>query len=356
MFFYTDIYSERQRCNDPCRTSQYHAASNTKREFIQAMTHRNSPASLLCAALLLGIGPATAAAPLEAYAGYSGQYPGFTLVLDERFDTFDDTLWQRGDGAVGAEADCRFQPQGVQVSNGVLELTIRKESVAASWSEDHQLDKKAYSYSCGELRTRPDRRVRYGRIETRMKSPDRATASGYISSLFTYIKAENAQGQKEWEEIDIELEGIRPDKFQANLIYGIDTWEWWRTRDYGAWEDKIVIGPVDAWRVFAIEWLPDRISWYVDGKLYKTLLQSDIDCDPACVPPQKHATPIPDDPADLLMNFWIPNDTIQDEFGGNKGSNAYPMKTRYDWLRYYRYDAQPAEGWEPLSAAPAVDD
>jgi beta-glucanase (GH16 family) len=281
-------------------------------------------------------------ADIAAYPGYTGEYPGFTLILDDRFDHFDADTWKRGDGAVGTEAMCRFQDQGVQVADGLLELVVRREFVKASWSEDHQQTKADYHYSCGEMRTRPHRRIRYGRIETRMKAPDREVASGYISSLFTYTDETSDGSQNEWEEIDVELEGIRPDKFQANLIYGRGVWEWWRTRDYGAWEDKITVGPVDEWRVFAIEWLPDRISWYVDGKLQKNLTQADIDCEPECKPPQKYPTPIPDNFADVMLNFWIPNDAIQDEFGGNKKSNVYPMKTRYDWIRFYQYDAEPA--------------
>lgn len=282
---------------------------------------------------------------LIAYPGYTGTYEGFTLVLDDRFDSFNTNVWRKGDGAVGGESVCRFQDQGVQINDGILELTIREEYVEPSYSEDHQQQKGDYQFSCGEVRTRPDMRIRYGRIETRMKAPNRETASGYISSMFTYVKEHDDQGRREWEEIDVELEGGRPDKFQANLIYGIDTWEWWRTREYGAWEDKIVVGPVDEWRVFAIEWLPDRISWYVDGVLTKTLLQTDIDCQPECVEPQKKPTPIPDDFADLMMNFWIPNDSIQDVFGGNKQLNEYPMKTEYDWIRYYQLDSAPIEHW-----------
>lgn len=281
-----------------------------------------------------------------AYPGYTGDYPGFTLVLDDRFDTFDAEVWRRGDGAVGGEAMCRFQDQGVQVVDGVLELVIRREAVPAGFSRDHDQQKAAYDFSCGEMRTKPDRRIRYGRIETRMKAPDRARASGYISSLFTYVNDLDAEGRGEWEEIDIELEGIRPDKFQANLIYGLNTWEWWRTREWGAWEDKLEVGPVDEWRVFAIEWVPDAIRWYVDGELVKTLSQADIDCAPSCVGPQVHPTPIPDDYTDIMLNFWIPNDTIQDTFGGNKRDNVYPMTTRYDWIRYYQYDEAPAEPWQ----------
>jgi beta-glucanase (GH16 family) len=290
------------------------------------------------------------ATDIAAYPGYTGEYPGFTLILDDRFDHFDTEIWRKGDGAVGMEAMCRFQDQGVQVKDGLLELVVRREFVKGGWSEDHQQEKADYQYSCGEMRNRPDRRIRYGRVETRMKAPDRQVASGYISSLFTYVNETDDSNRKEWEEIDIELEGIRPDKFQANLIYGKDIWEWWRTRDWGAWEDKITVGPVDTWRVFAIEWLPDRISWYVDGELKKTLTQAEIGCVPECRPPQKFSTPIPDNFTDVMLNFWIPNDTIQDTFGGNKKDNTYPMKTQYDWLRFYQYDAEPMDNWREAGA------
>jgi beta-glucanase (GH16 family) len=198
------------------------------------------------------------------------------------------------------------------------------------------MQKDAYEYSCGELRTRAGKRIRYGRLEARIKAPPRQEASGYITSLFTY-RAEGSP--REWEEIDVELEGGRPDKFQANLIYGIGAWDWWSTRQWGAWEEKIDIGPVDEWRVYAIEWIPDRIQWFVDGQRVRALHQSDIDCLPECKPPQRKPTPIPDDPTDIMMNFWIPHDGIQDEFGGNKRRNAYPMKTQYDWFRYYELDS-----------------
>ncbi|EWH10573.1 hypothetical protein DS2_07068 [Catenovulum agarivorans DS-2] len=284
---------------------------------------------------------ASSADKLITYQGYTGAYPDFTLVVDERFNQFNTDLWAKGDGAVGSESICRFQPQGVEVKNGLLNLTIREQSVAASWSEDHQQQKNAYEYTCGELRTVPDKPIKYGRFETRMKAPNRQTASGYISSLFTYMQGGEP---REWEEIDIELEGGRPDKFQANLIYGLNSPDWWSTRQWGAWEDKIVVGPVDEWRVFAFEWTPTAIKWFVDGQLVKTLSGADIDCQPECVAPQVKPTPIPDNFTQLMMNFWIPNDHIQDVFGGNKKRNKYPMVTQYDWIRIYQWDKAPF-GW-----------
>lgn len=277
-----------------------------------------------------------------AYPGYTGQYAGYTLKLDERFDSFNANIWAKGDGAVGGESMCRFQPQGVQVVNGKLELVIRNEYVPGSWSNDHQAMKGNYNYSCGELRTVPSKRIKYGRIETRMKAPDRNVASGYISSLFTY---RHEGDPREWEEIDVELEGGRPDKFQANLIYGVNAADWSQTRNWGAWEHKIDIAPADQYRVYAIEWTPSAIKWYVDGVLMKTLDQDWIDCNPSCVSPQIYYTPIPDDLTELMMNFWIPNDGIQDAFGGNKYRNVYPMKTEYDWVRIYQLDSHPLTNW-----------
>ncbi|MEL7109952.1 MAG: family 16 glycosylhydrolase [Pseudomonadota bacterium] len=295
---------------------------------------------------------ATTASPIEdgsdtlkTYPNYSGTYEGFSLTVDERFDALDPALWRPGDGAVGGESMCRFQDEGVVLENGILKLVVKEQDVPAGYSKDHAQEKGPYKYVCGELRTVDDRQFYYGRIEARMKAPNRETASGYLSSLFTYRfdKDPNSETPEstEWEEIDVELEGGRPDKFQANLIYGKDTWEWWRTRVYGAWEDKIDVGPVDEWRVFAIEWLPGSIRWFVDGELVKTLLAEDIDCDPACIPPQESPTPIPDNPTTIFMNFWIPVDDVQDYFGGNKVRNQYPMTAEYDWFRYYTWDGEP---------------
>jgi beta-glucanase (GH16 family) len=277
-----------------------------------------------------------------AYSGYTGVYPGYTLKLDERFDSFNGAIWKKGDGAVGGESMCRFQAQGVQVVNGNLELIVRNEYVPGSYSYDHQAEKGAYNYSCGEIRTVPAKRIKYGRIETRMKAPSRTVAKGYISSLFTY---KHEGSPREWEEIDIELEGSRPDKFQANLIYGVNVADWNGTRQWGAWEHKIDIAPADQWRVYAIEWTPTGMKWFVDGVLVKTLNQDWLDCNPACVAPQVMYTPVPNDLTDLMMNFWIPNDGIQDVFGGNKAGNVYPMTTQYDWVRIYSLDSNPLTNW-----------
>lgn len=259
---------------------------------------------------------------LEAYPGYTGEYPNFTLEIDDRFDGFDAQTWSKGDGTFG-ESDCRFQPQGVVFKDGAMVLTIDKEHIPAGWSNDHEELKEAREYTCGELRT--NKHYLYGRIETRLRNPPSHKASGYISSLFTYrnYKWENFH----WREIDVETEGGRPTKFQSNLIWGEGTKHWSETRQWGAWEEKHEIGDTSEWRVYAIEWTPDEIRWFVDGQLQRVLKAQDV----------ASKAGIPELEQQFMMNFWIPVDEVQDSFGGNKWANQYPMKAEYDWFRYYKW-------------------
>ena len=65
--------------------------------------HRRQPLHAFMSCLMIGVfGSAVAedkaSDALIAYPGYTGEYPGFTLVLDDRFDSFDTDVWRKGDG------------------------------------------------------------------------------------------------------------------------------------------------------------------------------------------------------------------------------------------------------------------
>jgi beta-glucanase (GH16 family) len=209
-----------------------------------------------------------------------------------------------------------------------MELVITEQAVDASnsVSNGNQMV-AAKNYTCGELRTKET--YLYGRLEARVRTPNPEVASGYISSLFTYLN-DPSDGFR-WREIDVEMEGARPTKFQRNLIYGEGTWIWNDTRAWGAYEEVIEIGNTSDWRVYAIEWTETEILWYVDGVLESTLTANEVS--------QFNAT-IPELASKIMMNFWIPNDQIQNAFGGNKAKNVYPMVAEYDWFRYYTWDGK----------------
>ncbi len=274
-----------------------------------------------------------AAGSPSAYPGYTGQFDNFTLAIDDRFDNFDSATWSKGDGAVGNEGDCRFQSQGAEVNNGVLALTVRKETIPAGFSQDHQKEKREYGYSCGEIRT--NNKFKYGRIEARFRTPTTAV-TGFISSLFTYDV-----NNFEWRELDIELEGGRPGSMQSNYIFGnnADQWnyEWQATRTWGAWE-RLHATPkaTSDWIVYAMEWTPEHVIWYMDGVEVRRMTNDELDGNPM-VEPQIEAAWIPENETKIMMNFWIPTREVGVNFGGDPIGNQYPMTAEYDWFRYYEY-------------------
>lgn len=273
---------------------------------------------------------AEAQSDLIAYPGYTGKYPGFTLEIDDNFDDYDTEVWTKAHNHTFTEPQCIFEERGVQYNEGIMALTI-----------DRADNEKGFY--CGELRTKET--YPYGRIEARIKTPPTEVASGFISSLFTYvIRPQEADSDEPyWREIDVEMEGNanpndpkRDKKFQANVIFGDGVWQWYETRQWGAYEDKIVVGPTEEWKVYAIAWTPDYIRWLVDGELVKELVPEDFKAG-ATGKDHIYDANIPEYEMRLLMNFWIPNDLIENYFGGNKYRNQYPMKAEYDWFRYYRY-------------------
>ena len=269
-----------------------------------------------------------------AYKGYTGVYPGFRLKIDDRFNFFNEEIWQKGDCGF-MEPASRFTPNNVKVIDGIMKLIIDKEELPGSvCSDGREIGPK--QYSAAEVRSKE--RFLYGRFEARIKTPHTDVASGYIASLFTYVN--DVPDPFSWREIDIEMEGIRPNKFQSNLIFGEGTWEWWRTREWGAYEEKHVIGPTSEWKVYAFEWVPDAIRWYVDGKMVRKLTQKNLDDKATWTERQKFAAKIPELAQQIMMNFWIPNKDVADTFGGSWERNVYPMVTEYDWFRYYEYIAE----------------
>jgi endo-1,3-1,4-beta-glycanase ExoK len=268
-------------------------------------------------------------AKVEAYPGYTGVYENYELAIDDHFDSLNEKTWSLGDASFG-ENNCRFSKEGVKVTNGILQLVIEKRDAEASWSHDQGRWIEAKSFTCGELRSKDE--FLYGRFETRMKNPKSNLPIGFISSMFTYRN--NSDEGFKWGEIDIEMEGIRPSKFQSNLIIGEGTYNWTDTRKWGAFENKIEIGDTSEWRVFAIEWSPTAIKWFVDGELKHSLTNKQVLAGQVGIEPK---IGIPDLAGKLMLNFWIPNDQVAPTFGGVTTNNVYPMVASYDWFRYFRY-------------------
>jgi endo-1,3-1,4-beta-glycanase ExoK len=169
-------------------------------------------------------------------------------------------------------------------------------------------------YHGGEIRTHEF--FTYGRFETRAKF---AAGSGLISSLFTfYDHYADAEMEENWNEIDIEFLGSKSNEIQYNEI----VWNEQNNRVMNEFHDILDYNPSDEFRVYAFEWTPSGVSFYIDGELrhssstYASLMFR----------PQR-----------LMMNIWPTNLT---SWAGPIDDSALPAVAEYDWVAYYEYNEE----------------
>jgi endo-1,3-1,4-beta-glycanase ExoK len=216
---------------------------------------------------------------------------GWRLVFADDFDHLDTAKWEVSTHTFDGNA-ARFSPANVVVQGGMLTLSVRKK-----WTGDH-------AYGAGEIRTRePIGTFRYGRFETRMRA---ARGKGVISSFFAYRAAP-------WDEIDIEFLGRKTKAVQTNL-YVSPTEAPVEVTPFPTLHDLAFDAAAD-FHVYAVEWDPSEIRWYVDGVMI------DRSSNPGAIPSL---------PLRLALNIWPSTDT---KWAGHLGGGT--ASASYDWVRIY---------------------
>jgi beta-glucanase (GH16 family) len=144
----------------------------------------------------------------------------------------------------------------------------------------------------------------YGRFEVRMKSAHR---DGMLASFFTYF-----DGTGIWNEIDLEIMGRYDDDVQFNTIAPT------QTNHVG--HVPMSSSPHQNYHIYAFEWTPAYVSWFVDGVEVLKQIGSHIQ---TLTQPQK-----------IMMNIWNPQYEI---WAGKFYPEALPAFAFYDWVSYYTY-------------------
>jgi endo-1,3-1,4-beta-glycanase ExoK len=219
--------------------------------------------------VLFGAVAAFALASTSLARAEEPQSPGSFV---ENFDKLDTSRWYISDGWTnGKHQNCTWSKHQVSVKNGVLNLGFAKAQT------------KDRAYACSEIRTK--KRYGYGTYEARMKT---AAGAGLDLSFFTYIGETDKQPH---DEIDFEVLGKNPSKVQLNYFTG----------GKGGHEQFVEVpGGADAdFHDYAFVWEKDRIRWYIDGKLVRTVE------DPAALPSH---------PSNIFMNVWG-SDTLSSWLG-----------------------------------------
>lgn len=205
------------------------------------------------------------------------------------------------------------RPANVSVSGGLLHIVARREPFAG------------YQYTSARLRTQGLQDFRYGRIEARIKLP----ATRGIWPAFWMLPTNSPYGG--WAasgEIDI-MESVNfATSIQATIHYGAP---WPNNTSSGGLLFDGTIFSRD-FHVYAIEWSPDEIRWFVDGVLYHTEASATWFSSAA---PGNPRAPF-DTPFHLLLNVAV---------GGNfpgppDVSSQFPQEMLVDWVRVYSLDNQ----------------
>jgi beta-glucanase (GH16 family) len=236
------------------------------------------------------------------------------LVFADEFDgtEVDETKWNVLDCPNGINNDIAYMaPHNVWVEDGHLVLRQQREEY------------EGYQYTAGKVNTQHKFTFRYGRIEIRARPP---AGNGLHSALWTATEgcSGTATGNVNciWPpEIDIvEILGERPDTYYTYYHAGQGD-----TNGGGGWHYP-GCDLAEDFHVYAVEWDPGEIRWYLDGVLYQTLTQADADVAEA----------------GLYNHILILDTTV----GGNwpvppDDTTPFPSIHRIDHVRVYQWKGPP---------------
>ena len=268
--------------------------------------------------------------PNTTYPTYDGFKPWLIEEFNTPIDLDHDPFWTWGDGAL-FDGQTHMVEKNISFANGNMVLAITNEPVAGGYSfsaADNVADKPV---SAAEFRTIYNE-FRYGRYEVRVKSPVGAS-NNFLHTMFAY----RAPAYLLWREIDIELTAAPQTDFISNIIVAPPGTRVWnagiedstRSYPYGGNGGSALPGGFNTssdYHVYAFEWLPTSVKWFVDGTMVREKLDG----------VGKNNLFIPKESTKIIMNMWVFGN--QNLGGGNPANNAYPIYGQYDWFRFYRWN------------------
>jgi beta-glucanase (GH16 family) len=204
------------------------------------------------------------------------------LVNEFDFDgPLDPTVWNRYN-SIGGFGNGFRRPSAITVEDGMLRITARGDVTGGMGHERDQL---------------------YGRWEFRART-DKGRGRG--AAILLWPKTEN----KDDGELDM-MEVPREDRGEAHFVIHFSP----QNKQAG---NKIT-GDFSQWHTFAMDWLPNRITWYVDGvKQFETFDKNVIPTGPMHLAIQLDMGPYKE---------WIP---------APDATTPPEVSLEVDWVRIYK--------------------
>jgi beta-glucanase (GH16 family) len=235
---------------------------------------------------------------------------GWTLAWSDEFETAgapDPAKWDHEDGFLRNDERQYYtrRPENARVEGGALVIEARKEPFAAG------------QYTSASLVTRNRQTFTYGRVEVRAKLP---RGRGMWPAIWMLGADIDTVGWPRCGEIDI-MEHVG---FEPGRVHGTVHTEAYNHVKGTQRGSQVDVGDLyDTFRVYAVEWRPDRIEFFVDGRPYFSFA--------------KEPGGIPVWPFDRA-HYLILNVAIGGSWGGQEGVDdaVFPQRMTVDYVRVYR--------------------
>jgi beta-glucanase (GH16 family) len=218
----------------------------------------------------------------------------------------------------------RERRENARVEDGLLVIEARKEQWKNAAYDPNakaagrgRRSRAFAEYTSASLITRGKASWTYGRIEVRAKLPAGRGTWPAIWMLGTNVRQ---VGWPTCGEIDImEFVGYEPGVIHAN----VHTKKYNHAIGTGKGDKMTIPDASEAFHVYAVEWEPDRMDFFVDGKKYFTFRNEGAGAD---------AWPFDQD------QYLILNLAIGGSWGGQKGidDSIFPQRYYFDYVRVYQ--------------------
>ncbi|HXF95312.1 MAG TPA: family 16 glycosylhydrolase [Gemmatimonadales bacterium] len=249
--------------------------------------------------------------------------PGWRLVWHDEFDgpAVDTTKWTWDTGGGGwGNAELQYytrRPENARIQDGRLIIEARREQVGD------------YTYTSARLKTqgRPRGSWTFGRFEARIRVP---RGQGLWPAFWMLGRNITEVGWPDCGEIDV-MENIGR---EPAVVHGTVHGPGYSGAEGVGRAFELPAGAfADDFHVFAVEWEPGAIRWYVDDSLYQTLSPRDL--------------PGPwvyDHPFFLILNV-----AVGGHWPGNPDeTTVFPQTMQVDYVRVYQQTGSPpspVEAW-----------
>ncbi len=230
----------------------------------------------------------------------------YELVWSDEFNgnSLDTNTWNyeigTGSWGWGNNEQQYYTDRNIKVSNGTMKITAKRE------------DYGGMKYTSSRITTKNKKNFKYGKIEARIKMPK---FKGVWPAFWMLGANQDSVGWPKCGEIDI-VEAINDE----NLVYG--TLHWFNdpgnnNADSGS---SVAVANRTEYHVYGVEWTADKLRWYVDGKVYRTM---DVSNDSFSEVRKEY--------------FVIFNMAIGGQWPGyDIDETAFPATMEVDWVRAYK--------------------